>query len=205
MNNDILYLNLGGIEFYVFKDLLNSISIEHVLEKETSDWKYVVLKRRIISFANIFRIISEYCIKSRCYTRLYFYELRYEPIDIIIDVLDKKTFIIVATNIPLSKVLKRIVSNPRFSEVIIFVTPIEKGLSKEIYDRMDDMKILSKLYRELFPILFTRRLGKLVGIYVRKTSEGKHDIKLCVTKEDVSVEFQHKGLKMKIVGINRCI
>ncbi|RLG88635.1 MAG: hypothetical protein DRO16_04905 [Thermoprotei archaeon] len=205
MNHDVLYLNLGGIEFYVFKDLLNSISIEHILEKKTSDWKYVILKRRIISFANIFRIISEYCIKSRCYTRLYFYELRYEPIDVIIDVLDKKTFIIVSTNIPLSKVLKRIVSNPRFSESIIFITPIEKGLGKEIYDRMDDIKTLSKLYRELFPILFTKRLGKLVGIHVRKTSEGKHDIKLCVTKEDVSVEFQHKGLKMKIVGINRCI
>lgn len=204
MSSEILYVNTSGSEIYVLEDLREKIKFDEVLNKITSDWFYILMFRKVVSFATVFKIITQYCVEHLCYVRIYFYELKEQPVKLILKVPDRRSIILINSNPPIGKLLKRIIANPRFGETVVFIARLGRKTININEKTAEDLKLSRKLFMELSPIVFGKGLGRLVAMNMKRSGAG-YSIMLCVDKAGVFVQSSYEGVNLFIKSIDQCI
>ncbi|ADI31396.1 hypothetical protein [Staphylothermus hellenicus] len=204
MSSKILYVNASGTEIFVLENLRGKISFNEILETITSDWLYILLLRKVVSFATVFKTLTQQCRGKLCYARIYFYELKNQPIQLIFKIFDRSSTILINSDPPIEKLLKRIIANPKFGETVVFISNLGKDNIVIDTEQANDLKVARKLYMELSPIVFGRGFGRLVAMNMEKTGAG-YNVILCVDKEGVSVQSTYERVNLLIKSISQCI
>ncbi len=200
----LFYFNVSGFGV-VYVDGYSPKSITELYDSISEEWKYLLLLRRVISYPMIFKTLTDHCREDTWYSRIYFYELRDKPIEMVFRVLDTKTVLLINSRPEPKKLLRRIIANPRYSTTILMLSKVkyeELPASKEWIHRLT--RLARKLYLELSPLIFSREMGRLTALKIREVGETV-DIEICVTREGVSTSFEHGGLSVSIKPLDQCL
>ncbi|ABN69645.1 hypothetical protein Smar_0538 [Staphylothermus marinus F1] len=204
MSSGILYVNTSGTEIFVLENLREKIDFDKIMDKTTSDWLYILLLRRVVSFATVFKMLTQHCQGELCYVRIYFYELKKQPIQLILKIFDQTFIILINSDPPIDKLLKRIIANPRFGETVVFISKLGKYNIAIDAELANDLKLARKLYMELSPIVFGRGFGRLVAMNMKRIG-ARYNVTLCVDKEGVSVQSIYENINLLIKSVSQCI
>jgi hypothetical protein len=204
MQPSLLYFNLSGFGI-VAVEPCEPYQPSRVMNESSTEWKYILLTRRVISYPIVVKTIIEHSRKATWFTRIYFYEVRDRPIDMLLRILDSKTILICSSRPEPAKIMQRMVANPRYSCAVTLlarIEDIEPKYSVEWVSRL--ARIARRLYLELSPIVYGRRMGRLVALKLRESVEAMN-ITICVSREGVSTSFTHGGLNVEIRGYESCL
>jgi hypothetical protein len=204
MSSEIFYLSTSGIEVHVLKDFNPGLTFEEMLNTKTSEWFYILIPRRTVGFATVFKYITQHCYIHLCFVRIYFYELREQPINLTIYVPDRRSIILIHSVPSLTKLLKRIIANPKYSETVVFIAKIPNkniGIDRNTEEKI---KLARKLFMELSPIIFSRGFGRLLALVIKSLNAG-HQVTLCVEKPGIAVQSGYEGVSLIIKSIEKCL
>lgn len=197
----ITYLNAGGFQIYLFENGL--VNLNNYLNKSTVNWKYIFIPRRIVTFPILFKYIVENQSTGSYYTRIFFYETRNNPLELLIYVKDYRSIYILSSNIPIHRLLKRIIANPRFSETVIFLAEIENDIENMLVKYTSLIKLINKLFPELTRIVYSRGAGRVLLIeFVEK--ETTFNLTVCVSQKGVFFKTTTEELSIDVKDIEHC-
>jgi hypothetical protein len=204
MSSEIFYLSTSGIEVHVLKKFNPGITFEEILNTETNEWFYILIPRRTVSFATVFKYITQHCYQHLCFVRIYFYELKDQPINLTIYVPDRRSIILIHTIPPIVKLLKRVIANPKYSETVVFIARVPNKSISIDRDTGEKLKLARKLFMELSPIIFSRGFGRLIALLIKGLNKG-HQVTLCVEKPGIAVQSGYEGVNLIIKSIEKCL
>ncbi|NPA99551.1 MAG: hypothetical protein GXO43_09245 [Crenarchaeota archaeon] len=198
--SNIVLLNLSGFDLILTPETENFIP-EFWHTKKTDDWQYIILPRRSVSFLQVFKILSDNCAGKLCYSRIFFYELRDRPVDLVLEPIDTKTFVIYGSNPSFPRIVRRILANPKYSNTVVFIAKFNET-KYERYKRA--ASIARRIFMELSPVTISRGLGRLLGVKIENIS-GRMKVTLCVSREGIKSTETMGGVSVDIRSINQCL
>ncbi len=198
--SSIVLLNLSGFDLIVTPEVENFIP-EFWHTKKTDEWQYIILPRRSVSFLQVFKILSDNCSGKLCYSRIFFYELRDRPVDLVLEPIDTKTFIMYGSNPPFPRIVRRILANPKYSNTVMFIAKFNETK----YDNYrKSVTIARRIYMELSPVTISKGLGRLLGVKLENIG-GRMKVTLCVSREGIKSTETMGGVSVDIRSINQCL
>ncbi len=204
MSSEVFYLSTSGIEVHVLRDFNPGLTLEEILNTETNEWFYILIPRRTVSFATVFKYITQHCYAHLCFVRIYFYELKDKPINLTIYVPDRRSIILIHSIPSLVKLLKRVIANPKYSETVVFIARIPGKNISISRNTEEKLKLARKLFMELSPIIFSRGFGRLIALMIKGLNMG-HQVTLCVEKPGIVVQSSYEGVNLIIKSIEKCL
>ncbi len=200
--NELFYINFSGFNLVVINELEKRLSLKDVKKKSILEWKYVIISRKIVSFPIIFKNLLDHYSSGTCYVKIFFYELREHPIELLIHIYGPRTLILLDGSPSLNRLLKRIIANPKYGESLMFIGHLDDRI-EELSKYSKVLKLARKLFTELSPVVYSRGIGRFIAIKLRE-KDGSLDLVLCVSREGVSMETTYHDIKLNIQGIDRC-
>jgi len=201
--NELLYINFSGFNLNVLDRLWEKYRIDDVKRKSIVDWRYILLTRRVIGFPMIFKNILDHYSNGTYYVKIFFYEQRDNPVEILLNITGSRSLIFIDSVPDIGRLMRRIISNPRYGETSLFIGKVELDID-ELYEYDRLFKLAYKLFNELSPIVYSRGIGRFLGLKVREYGQ-KTEISLCVSREGVFIETTYRDIKLNIVNIDQCL
>ncbi|OYT40551.1 MAG: hypothetical protein B6U89_01720 [Desulfurococcales archaeon ex4484_58] len=199
---NVFYANFSGFNIVLIDELIGREKIEEIKKKSVLDWRYIVITRRIVGFPIVFKNIFDNYGSGEYYVKIYFYELREKPVEMIICIQRPRTLVLIDSVPDIVRLLQRILSNPKYGETIVFIAKIDGEIDLSKYSK--SLRLARKLYTELSPLVYSRGMGRFLALKL-SSKNGSLDIVLCVSREGVSLETSHGDIKLNIRGIDRCL
>lgn len=201
--NKLIFLNTGGFHLITLNYDSELVDFKKYLSRSIINWRYIFIPRKIVTFPVIFKYIVENQSLGKQYIKIYFYEQRDNPIELITYLKNKQSLFILNSNIPMYKIVKRIIANPRFSETIIFTAELENDVHNQLnkYERFT--KLLNKLYPEVSKIAYSRGVGKVMAIELSEEN-GLINLSICVSQKSVLYEINIESINIDIKGLDQC-
>ncbi len=199
----IVLVNVGGFEVVIPSTASSDIDYSSIA---IDKWTLILIPNRSMGFTHYFKILVDTCGKGLWFSRTRFYEQWDKPIEMLMDIVDPRTIILLKSNPHPYRLAYRMVKNPRYSSVATLVARIygKKDVPQWIFELI---KIAHRLYIELSPIVLTRGYGKLVGLKIVREHEKDKDIAIgvCIDREHLAPQKISEVLDVSIMGINRCL
>ncbi len=183
-----------------------SYTLRGAEERKVDEWQIIIVPRRVISFSHMFKIITDYCKAGTWFIRTRFYEQFDKPIDSITTINEYHDIIIHDSRPERPRLMRRILSGPRYSNAFIFMARI--GGEADVPKWVSGLaKIGKKTMVELSPLMYSRGLGRLRAIRVMEDEDtGKLILYVCVEKEKIPVTSTRKGnMQIYIGGLDKCL
>ena len=200
----LFYMNFSGFTVIVIDDLQDRYSVEEVKKQSITDWKYIIITRKVVTFPIVFKNILEYAKSGEHYVKIFFYEQRDKPIEVRIFVLNPRTVVLVSGRPSLENILRKMISNPRYGETVVFIAKLVSDLENNISKYNDLMKVSKKLFLELTPIVYGQGIGRFSALRIVER-RGSFDVTICVSRKGVDLRTDYGDIKVDIKGIDLCI
>lgn len=201
---ELIYVNYGGFNIVYISEFREIHDIEYYKEKSVTNWKYLLLPKKIVTFPIVFKYIFEKQGKGLSYVKIRFREQIDKPIELLLYLMPTRTIFLINSNPQPSRILKRILANPRYSETLIFLAKIHDDIDKNIAQYNDLLGLSKKLFMELSNLVYRKGIGRINALKIREEAD-KTNIVICVSRKGVLLETNYGDIKVSIRDITYCL
>jgi len=201
--SNLTYIEHGGFTFIHVDEFTSKYSLNDCLRRSVSDWKYILLLGRIITYPYVFKNIIDKQGYGLYVSRIWFKERLHTP-DTIISYLSTHRTIYILNSQPQPRILlKRIILNPRFSDTLIFSAKISDSIDEDLSEYSELINIARKLYVELLSITFKHGIGRFNVMEISEKN-GEMEINICIPRKGYYLETKFENSKLVIKDIESC-